>query len=651
MRTTRRRCIAVPFYLAFLVTACERLDTAGNWLVYGGDKASSKYSALDQINAGNVSQLEVGWRWVSIDQAIVDADTTIWTGPYEATPLAVNGLLYTSTSLSQVAAIDGATGETIWTYNPESYREGTPPNMGFVHRGVAYWERGKEKRLVYGTGDGYLVALDAETGEPIADFGDGGRIDLTQGLRRPVERIDYGVSSPPIVCRDQVVVGSSIFDLPRVAVMPPGDVRSFDIRTGELSWLFESIPQGEVVGGKSWDDFSWETMGNTNVWSFMSCDEELGYVYLPFSTPTNDYYGGERPGDNLYAESVVAINVETGGLVWHFQGVHHGIWDYDFPAAPNLVDITVDGRRIKALAQVSKQGFVYVLDRQTGEPVWPIEERPVPQEPTVPGEQLSPTQPFPTKPAAFDRQGIQADDVIDFTPELRADAMAILGEYDHGRIFTPLTERGTIALPGIIGGASWAGAAVDPENGILYVPSVTLPWILPLVKSEDPALPFQYVLLESRVAEGPQGLPLVKPPYGRVTAIDLNTGEHLWVRPSGEGPRDHPALAGLDLPQLGWPSRTFVLRTPSLLFTAQEGPFEITGFSPRGNAMVLETSSRNPSLRAHDPATGELIAEIPLPANASGSPMTYLVNGTQYIAIPIGGTALRAELVTLRLRQ
>ena len=315
MRNACRGWVAVPFYLLVLATACERADTSGDWLAYGADKASTKYSPLDQINVSNVSQLEVAWRWSSIDQPILDADTTIWTGPNESTPLAVNGILYTSTSLSQVAAIDGATGETMWTYNPESYHDGTPPNVGFVHRGVAYWERGDEKRLVYGTGDGYLIALDAETGEPIADFGDGGRIDLTKGLRRPVDRFDYGVSSPPIVCRDRVVVGSSIFDLPTKGVMPPGDVRAFDIQTGELRWLFESIPQGEVAGGQSWGDLSWQTMGNTNVWSFMSCDEELGYVYLPFSTPTNDYYGGERPGDNLYAESVVAMNVETGERV------------------------------------------------------------------------------------------------------------------------------------------------------------------------------------------------------------------------------------------------------------------------------------------------------------------------------------------------
>ena len=648
IRMLHRNILSVLSSCLLVFACCAPADNPGDWLVYAADKASSRYSALDQINAENFSELEVAWRWETVDQPVLDADTTLWTGQNESTPLAVDGILYTSTSLSQVAAIDGATGETIWTYDPGTYRNGSPPNLGFIHRGVAYWESADVKRIVYGTGDAYLIALDAATGELIADFGDDGRIDLTQGLRRPVNRLYYGVSSPPIVCRDKVVVGASIFDAAVEKAMPPGDVRAFDMSTGELHWLFESIPQGELAGGQSWDNLSWRTTGNTNVWSFMSCDEELGYVYLPFTTPSNDYYGGERPGDNLYAETIVAVDVETGDLVWHFQGVHHGIWDYDFPAAPNLVDITVDGREIKALAQVSKQAFTYVLDRETGEPVWPIEERPVPQEPTVPGEQLSRTQPFPTKPAAFDLQGIGPDDLIDFTPALRAEAETILEQYGHGPLFTPFTERGGIAMPGVIGGASWAGAAVDPESGVLYVPSITFPFVLTLAKLPDEA-PYRYHGDPLAPAFGPQGLFLTKPPYGRVTAIDLNTGEHVWMRAMGRGPRDHPALADLDLPELGWPFRTFVLRTASLLLATQEGLLVPRGMSPRANAVELTTQNLEPSLRALDPATGEIIAEIPIPGNVSGAPITYLANGQQYIAIPIGGASQKAELIALRL--
>ena len=624
--------------------SCERRADPAEWAVYGADKHNTKYSAHDQITPENVAQLEVVWRWESVDQPILEADSSILVHRYEATPIAVDGILYTSTSLSQAVAIDGATGETLWTYNPESYRTGYPPNLGFVHRGVTYWEHDDGRRIVYGTGDGHLIALDAATGMLVEDFGDGGRIDLTRGLRRSVKRRDYSVTSPPVICRDKVVVGAAIGDIPLEAEMPPGDVRAFDMETGELYWLFQSIPQGEIAGSRSWEDFSWETMGNTNVWTYMSCDEDLGYVYLPFSTPTNDYYGGDRPGDNLYAESVVAVNVETGEPVWHFQGVHHGIWDYDFPAAPTLVDITVNGREIKALAQVSKQAFVYVLDRETGEPVWPIEERPMPQQPTVPTERLWPTQPFPTKPAAFDVQGMSPDKLIDFTPELRAEAMAILEKYDYGPLFTPFTERGTVTLPGPIGGASWAGAAADPQNRVLYVPSITEPWVLALAKATDPndPHPYQGDYRGGTLAPvvGPRGLPITKPPYGRVTAIDLNTGDHLWMRPMGQGPRNHPALAGLELPELG---------SPSMLLAAQEGPWAIRGVAPAQNAFTISTGNEDPSLLALDPATGNTIASIPLPGNASGSPMTYMAGGQQYIAIPIGGASQKAELVALRL--
>lgn len=630
-----------------LVDEGEGLPPPADWQVYASDQASTKYSRLDAINAENFADLETAWEWETVDQPILDADPTIWTGRYEATPLAVDGILYTTTSLSQAVAIDGATGETLWTHDPGSWQAGPPPNVGFIHRGLTLWEaEDGTRRLFYGTGDAHLIALDPVTGTPVPEFGDGGRIDLTQGLRRPIERAEYGVTSPPVICRDVLVVGSVVFDLTTDSLPPPGDVRGVDVRTGETRWIFESIPQSELVAEDSWEDGSWRRYGNTNVWTFMSCDEELGLVYLPFSTPSSDYYGGGRPGDNLYAESVVALDIETGAKAWHFQGVHHGIWDYDFPAAPILAEITVDGRPVKALAQVSKQAFVYVLDRQTGEPVWPIEERPVPQEPTVPGERLSPTQPFPTKPAAFDRQGVLPDELIDFTPELRAEAERILEQWDHGPLFTPLSERGTLTMPGFIGGASWAGAAVDPASAVLYVPSVTLPTLLTLQPSWGPS-PYPYQIVFDSHPEGPQGLPFVKPPYGRVTAIDLNTGEHLWVTPMGRGPRDHPALAGLDLPDLGWPFRTFVVRTPSLLLAAQEGTFSIRGLSPRGNSIYLDTEDVDPTLRALDPATGEIIGEIPLPGNASAGFITYEAGGTQYIAIPIGGASQRARIVAL----
>ncbi len=650
MRALRpRAAFALLLGCLALITYCAepRSESTGDWPVYAGDKASTKYSPLDQVTSENFGDLEIAWRWKTIDQPILDANRSLWTGRNESTPIAIDGILYTSTSLNQVAAIDGATGETLWSYDPGTWGgEHSPPNLGFIHRGVAFWEADGHPRIIYATGDAYLIALDAETGEPIVDFGDGGRIDLTEGLRRPIGRMWYGVSSPPVICRDRIIVGSTIPDAVVDELMPPGDVRGFDGRTGEQLWTFESIPQTETAGADSWGD-AWRSAGNTNVWSYMSCDEELGIVYLPFSTPSNDYYGGYRTGDNLYAETLVAVKAETGERVWHFQAVHHGIWDYDLPAAPELIDITVDGRAIRAIAQVSKQAMTYVLDRETGEPVWPIEERPVPQEPVVPGERLWPTQPFPTRPAPFDRHGISPDELIDFTPELKAEAEAILARYDYGPIFTPLSERGTIAMPGIIGGASWAGASVDPETGMLYVPSVTLPFTLWAVRDTTGTGIVEWTGTWQPGPDGPQGLPLVKPPWGRVTAIDLNTGEHVWMRTMGDGPRDHPALAGLDLPELGWPHRTFLLTTPTVLLAAQEGPWSIRGFTE--NALQLATGDLDPSLQALDKGTGERIGRIPLPGNASGAMITYMAGGRQYIAVPIGGASQPAELVALRL--
>jgi len=533
-------------------------------------------------------------------------------------------------------------------YDPQTYRRGSPPNLGFVHRGVAYWADGETQRIFIGTGEAYLIALDAKTGQPVPEFGEQGRIDLTQGLHRRIDRVLYGVSSPPLICRNVVVVGASIADYPRRKDMPPGDVRGFDVRTGQQRWMFHAVPQSGEPGIDTWEDDSWQHTGNTNVWTLMSCDEQLGYVYLPFSTSTNDYYGGQRPGNNLFAESLVALEAETGKRVWHFQMVHHGLWDYDLPAAPNLVDITVAEQRIKAVAQVTKQGFCYVFDRVTGTPVWPIEERLVPQS-TVPGEKTSSTQPFPTKPLPFEQQGIALNDLIDFTPALRREARRILDKYDYGPLFTPPTEQGTIVLPGVAGGASWSGAAVQPETGVLYVPSFTSPTIVRVRKTEAGASSYSYIGSIEFGPGGPQGLPLVKPPYGRITAINLNTGEHLWMRPVGEGPREHSALRHLHLPPLGWPRRSFPLLTRSLLLVVQQEIIRGIGSSPRRNALEVGLQNHEAVLSAFDPDNGTLIAYIGLPGNASGAPMTYVVDGKQFVVIPIGGASQPAELVALRL--
>ncbi len=415
--------------------------TNGQWRSYSGDNGSIKYASLDQIHKDNLKDLKIAWRWSSPDNDL--------RGPirlpfiYEATPLMINGVLYVSTSFSLLAAIDAATGKTIWVYDPKSYDYGRPTNLGYLSRGVAYWTDGKSERILLATGSAHLIAVNARTGQLESDFGENGKVDLTKGLRRPVDRRLYSVTSPPIVCRDVVVVGSSIYDAPPSKEMPPGDVRGFDVRTGKQLWTFHSIPQEGEFGNDTWEQGSWKYTGNLNVWTLMSADDELGYVYLPFSTPTNDWYGGHRPGNNLFSDSLVCVEAKTGKRVWHFQTVHHGLWDYDLPAAPILTDITVAGNKIKAVVQLTKQGFAFVFDRVAGNPVWPIEERPVPPS-KIPGEKTSPTQPIPSKPPPFERQGISPEDLIDFTPELRQAALAILKKYDHGPLYTPPSEKGTL---------------------------------------------------------------------------------------------------------------------------------------------------------------------------------------------------------------
>ena len=604
----------------------------GQWRSYGGDDGSTKYSALDQIDAGNVDRLEVAWRWVSPDGTVAFDNPRGRPGAFKATPLMVDGVLYIRSSLSIVAAIDAETGEQLWVQDVGSYESGRPTNLGFNSRGVAHWTDGDEARIFLATSDAHLWSFDAETGRPIGRFGADGKIDLTQGLRRPVERRAYQVISPPMVVGDIVIVDSSISDGPRYKTAPPGDIRGFDVRTGEMRWIFHTVPQEGEFGNEAWEDDSWTYTGNANAWSIMSADLELGYVYLPIGTPTNDWYGGHRLGDNLFAESLVCLDAATGERVWHFQMVHHGLWDYDLPAAPTLVDITVDGRDIKAVAQVSKQGFTYVFDRVTGEPVWPIEERPVAAS-NVPGERASPTQPFPTKPPAFERQGISVDALIDFTPELRAEAQETLSQYDYGDLFHPPSLKGTIQMPGWGGGANWYGAGFDPDTDYLFVPSRTNPIVVALAKADPAQSDFNYRRGRPNGVRGPQGLPLVKPPYSRLTAIDLTTGEFAWQVPLGDGPRQRLIEMGVSDPgPLGGAGYTGPLVTKTLLFL---------GLNDR-------QGGGDPVFAAFDKATGEIVQSVEISTGLTGTPMTYMVGGKQYIVAAFGSGA-EAGLMALAL--
>ena len=611
----------------------------GEWHTVAGDSHSSRYSKLDQIDRDNVHFLTVAWTWSLEDVEIPGVGRA--GRSFHATPLMVNDTLYVSTPLNRVVALHPGTGELRWSYDPGAY-ELPRPFGGLSSRGVAYWrdrEKRNDQRIVVATGALQLVALDASTGTPHADFGEDGIVDLSFGLGVPIDRSQYNITSPPTICRDTIVVGSAVNDRPRTRRMPPGHVRGYDVRTGALKWVFHTIPQGGEYGIETWENDSWTYSGNTNVWSMMSCDEELGYVYLPTGTATNDWYGGHRLGDNLFADSLVCLDAESGERIWHFQGVRHGVWDYDFPAAPNLVRITVDGRKIDAVAQVSKQGFTYVFDRRTGDPVWPIEYRPVPSS-SVPRERLSRTQPFPTSPPPFERQGIAADDLIDFTPELHAEALSIAENYLTGPLFTPPivegTDRkiGTVQVPGILGGANWAGAAVDPETAVLYVPSSTYPSVTALRKGGTGNEDLRYLFSHwTREPPGPRGLPLLKPPYSRITAIDLNSGQIAWQVPHGEGPRRriNSILGnGKDVGPLGT-VRHALVNSSGLLVT---------------ETVLFATDFVQPVgvLRAFDKETGATVSEHHIDTRPGGSPITYMHAGKQYIVFSAGNGRYRKEL-------
>lgn len=651
---------------------------SGEWPSYGGTNWSQKYSPLDQVTKENFKDLQVAWIWNSPDRELItrvppNREMPLDVNGMKATPLMVKGVMYVSTGLDQIAALDPATGKTKWLYDPQAYKDGGQADMlGWQSRGVAYWTDGKsDERILMGTLDGYLVALDAKTGKPVAGFGANGKVDLTRAIRGATrhalhllngERHYVSVDSPPVVVRDTVIVGSGMSDRTPVREWPPGDVQAFDIRTGKLKWVFHVIPKDGTFGAASWKEHANRYTGNGNVWSMMSGDDRLGYVYLPTTSANSDLWGGYRKGSGLFCESIVAVNVETGKRVWHFQAVHHGLWDYDFPAAPTLLDVTVDGRKRQLLAESSKQAFLYVFDRVTGKPMWPIVERPVPQS-DVPGEETWPTQPFPTRPAAFDRQGMTKDDVIDFTPELHAQGLEILSHYRYGPLFTPpsLYDKngtwGTIQVPMNIGGANWGGSGADPDTGYLYIPSrsgVFMPGLtaLPADQSKWPTAaplkgtPLPYVP-DGKIGppsinpghpsqpNGPQGLPLLKPPYTRMTAYDLKTGDIAWQIPTGSGParlRNNPALKGHDLPTLGGQGGfAGVLVTKTLLIYGLFGSGALG--APPG------------TLVAYDKQTGAMLGEVPLPSAPWGTPMTYLAGGKQYIAL----TLQDGRLVSLTL--
>src|SRR5215831_16360295 len=622
------------FCFAALCVLCSVLVAAQasrqvEWLYYGGDQAGTKYSPLADINTADIQRLEIAWQWKHWETPLAEYDTT--PGFFEATPLMVDGVLYVTTPYNNIAALDAVTGKELWRFDGEGYKLGQLLSAsGWKLRGPAFW-RDNGRLYIFLNSRNRLFALDARTGEPVHTFGANGEVSLVD-LPRIGDIKNATQSSPPVVYKDLVIVGSQIPD--RVQLPDPmGYVQAINARTGKRVWTFSVIPQSaKDPGAESWENDSWRTNGHGNVWAPMALDEARGLLYLPTSTPSSDYYGGGRPGANLFAESLVCLDAATGKMKWYFQTVHHGLWDWDNPAPPNLVTITVDGKRIDAVAQVTKQGFTYVFDRVSGKPVWPIVERPVPTESDVPGEKPYPTQPFPTKPPAFTDQGVSLEDANNLTPEIRRLAQEQMRKFRIGPMFTPPSLEGTLQRPSQGGGANWGGAAFDPETGYLFVRAANSVGLNRVAKNDgtDPLVAVEYSNMFARGGESvslPGGLPLVSPPYAVLTAIDLNKGEIAWKVPLGEGSealRNHPLLQGLALPdRLGSPNS-------------------------RGGAMVTKSGlvfigGGDGYLYAFDKTTGKEIWRGKVPYDNAAVPMTYRTrSGRQFIVVATGTGANNA---------
>jgi quinoprotein glucose dehydrogenase len=634
-----RRLLAMAGLLIFASSGSPMAQRAAvGWPVYGGDQGATRHSPLADINRRNVANLHVAWTWKPGEKALPEYGTQ--PGTFQNTPLMIDDVLYVSTPYNRVVALEARTGRELWRYDPEPFKDGQPPNgTGFVHRGVAAWRDEAGRLKIFMNSRYRLICLDAASGTPVSSFGDNGIVNLTNGLSWTVNPRHYTNTSPPVVFRNLVILGNGVGDRLMYRNDPPGDVRAFDARTGAIVWTFRPIPRPGEFGNDTWGESSWQFTGHTNVWAPISLDEARGLIYLPLSTPSNDYFGGRRPGANLFAETLVCLDAATGVRKWHYQIVHHGLWDYDLPAAPVLVPITVNGRRIDAVVQLTKQGFAFVFDRVSGEPVWPIEERAVPAS-DVPGEHAWKTQPFPTKPPAFSEQGVSLEDAFDLTPELREQARAELSKYKLGPLYTPPSMQGTIMRPGVIGGANWGGGAYDSSSGLLYVKSSNTPAILRLgAPDRSPNNPRADEVDAAIVNRGGNavfhdGLPLLKPPYGHLTAIDLNRGEIAWRVPFGDSPalRSHPALKDVALP-----AKLGVAGAPGAIVTA--GGLVFVGGS-------------DTALNAVDAATGETLWRGSLAQRSTATPMTYRTSGAdarQYVVIATG-QGENAEMVAFALR-
>ena len=702
--TVRRWCpafllLVALFVWATLPVAGQSGAKNGEWTTYGGDLANTRYAPLDQINVSNFNKLEVAWRFKTENF-----------GPrpemnFEGTPLMARGVVYSTVGTRRaIVAVDATTGELIWSHAEREGPRGDTAPRQLSGRGLSYWSDGREERILYVTPGYQLIALNAKTGQRIANFGKDGGVDLKLEDDQNMDLVngEVGLHSAPVVAGDTIIIGAAHLSgavPPKGKTNEKGYIRGYDVKSGKRLWIFHTIPQRGEFGNDTWLSNSWTYTGNTGSWGQMSVDEELGMVYVPVEMGTGDYYGGHRPGNNLFGESVVALDLKTGQRKWHYQLVHHGIWDFDIPCAPILADITVNGQRIKALAQPTKQAMLYMFDRTTGKPIFPIEERPV-EKGDVPGEWYAPTQPMPLngrgQPFAYDWNGFQKDYIIDFTPALRAEGERVVSKYKIGPVFTPPTVSkvegplGTLSLAINGGGTVWAGGSYDPDTHIMYIYSRRNPASLNLIKPDDVkvndmnfvggnavtgarvsrpmgAPPGQGAIVAHGTpvpdngadgseggprAGGPggcggeggpaitvEGLPIVKPPYGSISAISLDKGEILWQIAHGDTPdnvRNHAALRGVTIPRTGQAGIIGTLVTKTLLIAGEA--VETTNGHARGAL-----------LRAYDKATGKDAGAVLMPARQSGSPMTYMLNGRQYIVVAVGGGGVPGELVAFRL--
>ena len=600
-RSFLRRSAVAAAAAALARPRAEAAPAAGaEWRYYGGTPEGTRYSSLDQIDRTNVSELRVAWTHATGDSMKRPA-TTI-----ECTPVVVDGRMYITTAQLQVRCLDAATGKALWNFDP--YEGVVMRRAKGINRGVTYWRDGNRRRLFMSAGAD-MHCIDADTGKLVPEFAEGGILDMKQGLDRDASECWLTHPTPPVVFEDLLILGSAAGEGPTPAA--PGHFRAYDARTGKRKWIFHTIPHPGEFGYETWGKDNWKTSGGCNNWAGMSLDEERGMVFASTGSPTFDFYGADRPGENLFGNCVIALDARTGERKWHFQTTHHDLWDYDLPSMPSLVRAKRGGEWVDAVAQISKTGFVFLLDRVTGETLYEVEERPVPES-DIEGEVIWPTQPFPTAPEAFSRQGFTEADVTDISAESREYVLRRLRDMRSGSLYTPPSRQGTVYSPGTLGGGLWGGTSFDPEAGCLYINANNAPKYFTLLNAAE-SDPYPYKIAGYPYFNDQDGYPAGKPPWGELLCLDLASAKYRWRKPLGE----HEALKAKGVPQTG--------------------TFTVGGSIATKGGLVFIGATRDEKFRAFDAGNGDLLWETKLPAGGYATPSTYSVDGKQYVVIAAGG--------------